>query len=76
MREYGKGPEDALSGHEDFALASFTAGLARQKKQGVAREPLPKEPAHGVVFGKKTGSVRKNFAKKSVWVIPPANKLE
>lgn len=47
---------------EGFALASITAGLARQCTQGVAREPLPGEPAHAVVFGKKTYRVRKKFA--------------
>ena len=29
------------------------------------------EPAHAEVFGKKTDSVRKRFARAAVWVIPP-----
>lgn len=67
----GRSAADALAGHEGFALAAITAGLARQCDQGVARDPLPEEPAHGVVVGKKTDSVRKRFAKGAEWVIPP-----
>ena len=70
MREEGRGPEAALTGHVDFSLVSITAGLARQCNQGVARDPLPTEPAHAVVFGNKTRSVRKRFANEAQWVIP------
>jgi len=70
-----RGPRDALGGHEDFALAAITAGLARRCEQGVAREPRPDEPAHGVVFGKKTDSVRKKFARQAEWVIPPPDHI-
>lgn len=71
VEQDGRGPRDAVAGHEDFGLAAITAGLARRCEQGVAHDPLPSEPAHGVVFGKKTYSVRKTFAKQAVWVIPP-----
>jgi hypothetical protein len=66
-----RGPESVLAGHEGYALASFSAGLARECRQGIARDPLPEEPAHAVVFGRKTGSVRSRLAKGSVWVAPP-----
>ena len=50
------------------------AGLARSKKQGVARDPHPDEPAHALVFGNKTASVSRALAKGSVWVTePPAD---
>ena len=70
MREEGRGPEAALTGHVDFSLVSITAGLARQCNQGVARDPVPNEPAHAVVFGNKTHSVRKRFADGARWVVP------
>lgn len=54
-----------------FALAAITAGIARSCQQGVAREPLPDEPAHAVVFGRKTESVKRRLAKSANWVIPP-----
>ena len=67
----GRGSADVLKGHEGFALAQITAGFARFKQQGVQRDPLPDEPAHALVFGNKTDSVRKAFAKTCEWVIPP-----
>jgi hypothetical protein len=39
--------------------------------QGVKREPEPDEPAHAVVVGKKTSSVKKTFSKRARWEIPP-----
>lgn len=54
-----------------FALAAITAGIARSCQQGVAREPLPDEPAHAVVFGRKSDSVKRQLAKSANWVLPP-----
>lgn len=67
----GYGPTDALQGHSGFALVAFTAGTARDAGQGVAREPLPGEIAHGVVFGKKTRGVKRRLSRGSEWVIAP-----
>lgn len=71
VTEAGRGPDAILAGHKEFALAAITAGLARECQQGVAREPLPDEPAHAVVFGKKTDGVKKKLAKRARWVVPP-----
>ena len=67
----GRGPKHVLAGHERFALAFITAGLARSKQQRVAKDPIPGEPAHALVVGKKTDSVKRAMAKASEWVIPP-----
>jgi hypothetical protein len=67
----GRGPAQILIGHERFALASITVGLARECGQGVVRDPLPDEPAHGLVIGPKPKSVQRRLAKAAVWVIPP-----
>jgi hypothetical protein len=64
-------PHDILHGHEGFALAQITAGLARSRQQRVQRDPLPEELAHALVFGRKTESVRRAFAKACQWVVPP-----
>ena len=69
--ESGRTAESLLEEYDRFGLASFIAGFAREKGQGVVRSPLPEEPAHAEVFGKKTEGVRRAFAKKCIWVVPP-----
>lgn len=71
MERSGRTEGDALAGHSGFGLASITAGLARICEQGVAPDPVPDEPAHAVVFGKKTQAVKRRLAKEAVWVIKP-----
>ena len=65
------GPASVLAGHDSYALAAFTARLAREKGQKLVRDPLPDEPAHGLVVGTKTTSTRRAFAKHSRWVVEP-----
>jgi hypothetical protein len=65
------GPDSVLAGHPDFALASITAGLARECGQLVVRDPLPMEPAHALVIGRKTKGVRKRMAVAASWVVAP-----
>jgi len=69
----GGSAEAAIVGFDGFALAGFTAGFARHEcNQGIERAPLPKDPAHAYVFGKKTDGVKGKFARKgATWVIPP-----
>ncbi len=61
-----------IQNYEGYAVAAITAGLARDCGQGIAPDPRPDNPAHGYVFGKKTGGVRKKLAKNARWVIRPA----
>src|SRR5690349_3173057 len=53
VRAAGREPDTVLIGHEGYALATITAGLARACGQGVARDPTTEEPAHALVFGPK-----------------------
>jgi len=63
--------KNALDGYPGCALASITAGQAREQSQIVAKQPiLPKEPAHGVVVGEKK-KAKSKFAKTAKWVIEP-----
>ena len=64
-------PQHALAGHQEFALASITAALVRGLGLGVAKDPLPDEPAHAVVFGKKNKRVSRRLAIGSRWIVPP-----
>lgn len=68
----GRTAASVMQPFSGFAMASFTAGLARSFQQGVARQPLDDEPAHAIVFGRKTDKVKKRLAKESSWAVPPA----
>ena len=58
MAPDGRPPEDAIRSYPGYVLAAITAAHARSLQQAVARDPLPDEPAHGVVYGqKKRGAV-------------------
>ena len=71
VRETGRSADDVLAGFDEYALASITAGQARNCDQGVARAPEADEPAHAHVFGTKTRSVKRRLARHAKWVIPP-----
>lgn len=64
-----------LAGHLGYALASITAGVAREKDQTVHPDPLPEEVSHAVVCGdKRSGkknSAKKKFAITARWVVSP-----
>lgn len=67
-------PETAcLVGHEEYGLVSITARLAREHGQAVCRDPLPDNPAHGVVAGKKTSGRKKAFSLAAVTIVDPQN---
>jgi hypothetical protein len=67
----GRTKEDALQGYAGYGLAEFSAGLARQCNQRVARTPLEEEPAHASVIGKKTKKVKSELAKGATVLILP-----
>jgi hypothetical protein len=64
-------PESALAGHPSFGLVSFFAGLARELGFGIAPDPQPNDPAHGLVEGKKTEGKRKRLRAAAAWVVLP-----
>lgn len=63
--------ERVMDGHAGYGLASPMAGEFRSKQQTVFPDPLPDESSHAKICGPKTGSVRRWFASRAVWVIPP-----
>lgn len=60
--------DKTLAGHAGFSIVGFPAGLAREHEQRVVRKPLPDNPAHAEVIGRKTGSVKKALYRGSRWV--------
>lgn len=67
----GRCSDDILAPYEGYAMASIRAGFARKCSLGVMREPLPEEPAHAVVFGKKSKAIRAKLAVTCEWVVDP-----
>ena len=72
MERDGRTASDAVSGHSGFGLVGFTAGFTRKCEQGVARDPLPDDAAHAVVFGPKPKSVQRKLAKGAAWIVLPS----
>lgn len=67
------GPEALLESYEGFGVVAFTAGFARhQCGQAIVRAPLPGQPWHVHVVGKKTGPRKKLFYENSVTIRTPA----
>ncbi len=60
-----------LVGHTGFALAAVKAGDARACGQGIARDPLPEQRAHALLFGAKPKSVQRRLAKAAMWAVEP-----
>ena len=65
------GPEPTLLGLEGYALASITAGFLRRCGQAIIRDPLPENPAHALVVGPKSESVRRRIARECRWIVGP-----
>lgn len=66
----GRSPEDCLRGHPLYKLVALTAGICRQNRQAVAPDPTADEPAHGVVYGRKTGAIADALRSAATWVVP------
>jgi hypothetical protein len=64
-------PDLMLGSHEEFGVVALEAGLVRSRQQIVVRDPLPDQPAHALVIGRKTDSVRRALARAARWVVRP-----
>ena len=54
------------------AWQQLPPGTALSLNQAVARDPLPEEPAHGVVYGqKKRGGIGGKLRDGATWVVTP-----
>jgi hypothetical protein len=71
LAEENRNPSTALENYEGFSMVSLTARLVRDCGQGIARDPLPDEPAHALVFGEKPKSIRKKLAQAAEWIVSP-----
>jgi hypothetical protein len=71
MEAEGRPPLSALENYPDHFLVAITAGAARAQEQEVKRTPIPEEPAHGDVVGKKTRGRRRALCAEAEWVKAP-----
>jgi hypothetical protein len=72
MMQNGRQPEDSIRNYPGYGLAALTAAHARSLNQAVARDPLPEEPAHGVVYGpKKRGGIGGALRDGALWIVIP-----
>lgn len=70
MRNAGRPPEDSLKNHPNDFLACITTSVCRDNGQLVGSDPLPDEPAHGYVFGKKPKRIQRALRDAASWVVP------
>lgn len=71
MEEEGRPPLAALDDYPDHFLVTITAKAAREEEQAVARTPIPEEPAHGDVVGRKSQKRRRRLCAQAVWIKAP-----
>jgi hypothetical protein len=57
-----------LRGYSGWSLVRLVAGAARDLGLTVDLKPLPDNPAHAEVTGRKTGSIADALKKASTWV--------
>jgi hypothetical protein len=79
MTSRGRAPEEALQGHAGWYLTSVTAGsirqfdVERQDSHPIVRDAEPpKDPAHGLVLGKKTDAFANAMCRNHKWIVAPA----
>jgi hypothetical protein len=58
----------SLRDYPGYSLVRFTAQVARAKGQAVILHPLPENPAHAQVEGKKSPGVANTLRDASTWV--------
>jgi len=68
----GRGAAEVLQGHQDYALAEITIASVEAEGCVVEAHPLPEEPAHALVVGKKSQGTRKRIAKGAIWIVAPS----
>lgn len=70
----GRTPRELLSDHQDVGLVGLRAHQVRELGLGVARDPLPNEPAHGIVIGAKTKQIQRKLARCARWIVGPESR--
>jgi hypothetical protein len=70
MRVAARAPKDALRNNPKDLLMSLVAGVCRRNGQIVGPDPVPDEPAHAYVFGRKSKTVQRALRDSAEWIVP------
>lgn len=71
MEADGRTWRDALSGYAGYGLVEFSAADVRKLGLDVHRDPLPEEPAHALVTGRKGKPVKKGLVRAARVIVWP-----
>ena len=63
--------ENFIKNNPVEGIVEFPVSLIRDLNQGIIRTPIPDDPAHCEVMGKKTQGVQKRLYRECVWVKEP-----
>ena len=67
----GVTPDDVLKDHESFGLVALTVAEIRAQGLGIIRAPLPDNPNHAHLQGKKTTGKKRRLAAAAEWIREP-----
>jgi hypothetical protein len=68
LHQHGQDWRFTLRDHPGFSLVRFRAASARERGLSVVLRPLPDNPAHAEVVGKKTQAIASQLSRISEWV--------
>ncbi len=58
----------ALRGYPEHSLVRHQGAIARKNSQAIVPDPLPNNPAHALVCGRKSPGTANRLRDASVWV--------
>ncbi len=67
----GRDPIEVLAHYDGYGLVALDIAELSELEQQVIRDPVPEEPDHALVVGKKTRPTRRQMAALCRWVIRP-----
>lgn len=67
----GRDPTEVLLGYDGYGLVALAISELSELKQQVICDPVPEEPDHALVVGKKTKGTRRQMSTLCRWVIRP-----
>jgi hypothetical protein len=71
IRDQTMDTSSVLRGLPRFGLAAFTAAKARACAQRIIRDPMPEEPAHALVVGRKNPVAKRCLLAAAMLLVEP-----